>query len=500
MLKIDVAHDSGKEAILWAEPGQSFLHLLFEARLGRGRFFCAGAGLCGKCRLRFTDHPPAPCTEDLARFDAHELAQGWRLGCKHVVLQACRIEIPGLDPSVPNTPKGDKLAVDIGTTRIKWAVQTGDESSPEQGMPNPQMGVGSEIMSRLRYALSSDAARDQVRQSVLELLTGFVRQSGAAEWAVAGNSVMIALLLGLPLEGLAYAPYRLPWGGGEIVRLDPDLPPLYVPPLIAPFVGADISAGLAYIVSNDPEYPFVLADMGTNGEFVLARDPNHFYACSVPMGPAIEGVGLCCGEVAGVDVLSRVSIGPQGLSWNETGLVGISGSGYVSLLAVLRRIGLVGEDGHFQASPAMPLAARISSRIQRHSMGRILGLTEGVFLAERDIEEFLKAKSGVNVALNTLVERAGLAEEDVAQVYLAGALGKHMDPDDLITLGFLPERWREKIRVAGNTSLAGTLLALRSAEAQSWLACLPGRVVVHNLLEQRDFNSRFVRAMRFSWV
>lgn len=499
MLKIEIVHESGPAAILWARPGQSILHLLFEARVGRGRYFCAGAGLCGKCRVRFVDHPPLPCAEDLTRLEERELALGWRLACKHVALEACRIEIPGFALSVPSTPRGEGLAVDIGTTRIKWAVQTGDEPSPEQAMPNPQMGVGSEIMSRLRYALSSDAARDQLRQSVLELLAGFVRQSGASEWAVAGNSTMISLLLGLPLNGLAHAPYSLPWGGGDVVRLDPALPPLYVPPLIAPFIGADISAGLACIVSCAPKYPFVLADLGTNGEFILAHDPNHFYACSVPMGPAIEGVGLCCGSVAGADVLSRVSIDPQGLCWEETLITGISGSGYVSLLAALRRIGLVDEEGHFQAT-SMPLVARIAARIHHHPMGRILDLVDGVFLAERDIEEFLKAKSGVNVALNALLTRAGLVEEDVVQVYLAGALGEHLDPGDLITLGFLPERWREKIRVVGNTSLAGTLLALRSAETRSWLAGLPGRVVVDNLVERQDFGARFVQAMRFAWI
>lgn len=148
----------------------------------------------------------------------------------------------------------------------------------------------------------------------------------------------------------------------------------------------------------------------------------------------------------------------------------------------------------------MTLGARIAARIQQHPLGRILALVDGVFLAERDIEEFLKAKSGVNVALKALLGRAGLAEEDVAQVYLAGALGEHLDTGDLITLGLLPERWREKIRVVGNTALSGTLLALRSAETRSWLAGLPGRVVVDNLVERQDFGARFVQAMRFSWI
>ncbi len=365
-------------------------------------------------------------------------------------------------------------------------------------MVNPQMGAGSEIMSRLRYALSGDVARASLRQSVVAVLQDLVRISGASSLAVAGNSTMISLLLDMPLIGLAFSPYSLPWLGGQMVVLDPALPPAYVPPLLGPFIGADISAGLAYISTLKPEYPFLLADLGTNGEFVVALDPDHYYACSVPMGPAIEGVGLCCGSVAGQQVLSRVSLGPKGLQWAGGPLQGISGTGYASVLALLRRLGIVDEAGHFQ-TPSMPLASRIATRIQDHPLGRIFALEEDVFVAERDIEEFLKAKAGVNVALRALVRSAGVTEGDLARIYLAGALGEHVDPGDLITLGFLSEIWREKIEVIGNSSLAGTLLALEDDGIRNWLATLSERVSVLGLVEQEDFGPMFLQAMRFAW-
>lgn len=499
MLKV-VIHQAGAiAATAQAKPGQSFLHLLFETGISRGRELCAGTGLCGKCRIRFLDSPPAPCTDDQARLDAEELAHGWRLACKHVVLESCGIEVPDFAPVTLAGSRGESLAVDIGTTRIKWSLSSKAGHSPEFATINPQMGVGSEVMSRLRYALSSDSARAHLRQSVIRVLGDLVRRSGAVSLAVCGNSTMIATLLDVPLGGLAYAPYSLPWQGGETVSIDGDLPAAYIPPLLSPFIGADISAGLAHISTLEPEYPFLLADLGTNGEFVLALDAEHFFACSVPMGPAIEGVGLCCGTTAGERVLSRVALGPSGLQWVGTPLSGISGTGYASILALLRRLGVVDEAGHFQAA-TMPLARKISERIRTHRLGRILDLEPGVFVAERDIEEFLKAKAGVNVALRSLVRRAGLLEGDVARIYLAGALGEHADPSDLITLGFLPEAWREKIEVAGNTALAGTVLALEREDIRVWLACLPGRVVVEGLVEREDFGSAFMQAMRFAWV
>ena len=483
----------------WAKSGQPFLHLLFEAKIGRGRELCAGAGLCGKCRVRFQNFPPEPCADDRARLTEGELADGWRLACKHVVTQSCIIEVPVSEQPLNAGSQGEGLAVDIGTTRIKWALSSKTGRSPEFAMVNPQMGVGSEVMSRLRYALSSETARNHLRQSVVGVLTDLMLESGAASLAVSGNSTMIATLLDVPLHGLAYAPYSLPWRGGASVRIDAGLPSAYIPPLLGPFIGADISAGLASISTREPAFPFLLADLGTNGEFVLGLDAEHFYACSVPMGPAIEGVGLCCGAMAGAHVLSRVALGPSGLSWSGTPLTGISGTGYIAVLAALRGLGLIDVEGHFQA-PAMPLARNVAECVHDHRLGRIFELEPQVFVAERDIEEFLKAKAGVNVALRSLVRSAGLVEQDVRQVYLAGALGEHAQPDHLFTLGFLPEAWREKMEVVGNTSLAGTLLALERADIRAWLDLLPERVVVENLVDKKGFGEEFMRAMRFAWV
>ena len=498
MLNVDVVLDSGEVVPVSARQGQSLLHVLFEAGLGRGRPLCAGSGLCGKCAVRFVSHAPVPSADDGQRLTEDDIATGWRLSCRHMVTGDCRIELPGRAPDVVGGDGGDGLAVDIGTTRIKWSVLTGDCSGPEKAVFNPQLAVGSEVMSRLRYALSSDVARRHLRQSVLDVLRDRVTESGAREMAVAANSTMISLLLDVSLEGLAYAPYGLAWHGGETVLLEPELPPAYIPPLLGPFIGADVSAGLAYIDSLKPSYPYILADLGTNGEFVLAVDESRYLACSVPMGPAIEGVGLCCGSAAGEGILSRAAIGPGGLVLGGRGLKGISGTGYVSLLAMLLRVGVIDAEGHFREG-TMPLARKVHERVREHRLGRVLGLEGDVFLAERDIEEFLKAKAGVDVGLKTLLRRAGLAEGAVRTVYLAGALGEHVEPDDLISLGFLPEIWRGRVLAAGNTSLRGTILALRDVGARRWLAELPRRVSVESLVDGENFGAAFLQAMRFGW-
>lgn len=475
--------------------GTPLLHALFESGSTAGRPLCAGAGLCGKCRVRFLDSAPPSLPEEEQRLAREDLAAGWRLACRHEVLLPCRIEILPEEDQPFHAVTGHGLAVDLGTTRIKWTV-TGH--GVEHALVNPQMGAGSEVMSRLRYALSSEHGATVLRESVLAVLTDLVRETGASALAVAGNSVMISLLVQAPLTGLAFAPYHLSWFGGRTVHLSSHLPDAYIPPLLAPFVGADISAGLA-AMRHIPR-PFLLVDLGTNGEFVLALENSTFLVTSVPMGPAIEGVGLCCGAMAGPQVLTRVWADPRGLSWQaEEPVEGISGSGYASLLATLLRLGVLSPDGHFQVG-TMPLARKVSARVTQRPEGQALMLTDQVFLAARDIEEFLKVKAGVNCAVNALLKRAELRMQDLKGVYLAGALGEHMDAEDLCRLGFFSESAREIIQLAGNTALAGTLLALEDEAVRDWLAQLPSQVIVENLVERDNFADAFVRAMRFEWV
>lgn len=481
--------------------GQLFLHVLFEHGLTSGKAVCAGIGLCGRCRVRFATHPPDPCGDDVLRLGATAVSEGWRLACRHAASVPCRIEIPG-DAHIASLPvvTGEALAVDIGTTRIKWAVTTGGIRGEEHAVANPQMGAGSEVMARLRYALASPSSAEHLRSVVVDIIRAIAARTNARRLAVSGNTTMIALLVGAPVAHLAVAPYAAPLLGGECLAVADDLPPAYVPPLLGPFIGADISAGLGYLRAlPDVAYPFLLADLGTNGEFVLAVDEQNFVAASVPMGPAIEGVGLCCGAPAGPGVGTRCVLVPTGLVWDAAPLAAISGTGVISLLAILRQVGLLDMDGHFIPART-PLGRRLEASVRDHPVGRVFRLDGEVFLAERDVEEFLKVKAGVNAAVASLLDTAGLTPTAVRKVYLAGALGEYADPRDLFSLGLLPRVYEGRVAVAGNTSLAGALKSLEEPAFRTALSDLASRVRVVDLVDQPGFASFFMRAMRFEWI
>ncbi|MBA4356146.1 MAG: ASKHA domain-containing protein [Humidesulfovibrio sp.] len=504
------------------------------AGLWDGAPLCAGLGKCGLCRVRYISAPPAPRAEELRRLGAEAVAQGWRLSCLHPA-QACDIELP--EPKRSARPRASAsgaaaagalfLAVDLGTTSVHWAAisQTGETLSSGQGL-NPQLGLGSEVMSRLAYAAHPGGAAVLARL-VVERLRALVAGAEAAHGAkvsllcVAGNSVMTHLLLGLPVDGLAHAPYHLDYAGGDERRiattpsagLADDLPGVLIPPLLAPFVGADISAGLAALNfatdsknGGPPAYPYLLADLGTNGEFVLALAPDEYLLASVPMGPALEGVGLRHGRIAAPGAVRAFALTPVGLRpeyverpplpgpHGDIEDAGITGVGYLSLAATLLRARVLDESGRFVV-PATPLGKRLAKGLVSLDGEQALDLGGGLLLPASDVEELVKVKAAFNLALSRLLAEADLSPGALQSVHLAGAMGEHVDAADLACLGFLPDVLTGRVRRAGNTSLSGARLLLTRPEAWDWVRGLPAKCRVLDLASEPGFGSLYLQRM-----
>jgi len=515
-----LTHDS-QELSLPTDPRLTLAQAVFLARtdgagLWDGVPLCAGLGKCGLCRVRFLSAPPPSLPEEARRLGEAALAEGWRLSCLHPAT-ACHIVLPEpkrsgrphVQPGAARPAQGEvALAVDLGTTSIHWAALAGGATLSSGQELNPQMGLGSEVMSRLGFAARPGGA-ETLQSLVLDRLRGLVRGVEAetgqpvARLCVAGNSAMTYLLLGLPTPGLARAPYRLDYAGGDDRTIAPYLPETRIPPLLAPFVGADLSAGLAAITfaPESPQYPFLLADLGTNGEFVLALSPSEYLLASVPMGPALEGVGLRHGRTAAPGAVRAFTLAPAGLrpeyierapATDEDG--GITGVGYLSLVAALLRAGVLDESGRFVV-PATPLGQRLAKGISHIDGEAVLDLGAGHTLPASDVEELVKVKAAFNLALSRLLAESGLPAGALACVHLAGAMGEHVDARDLATLGFLPEVLAERLVRAGNTSLKGAALLLHSAEAWDWVRALPGKCRALDLTADPGFGSLYVERM-----
>lgn len=469
---------------------------------------CSGLGRCGRCRVRYPETAPDPTPEDTAVLAPEEVAAGWRLGCRHPAEPGAVLEIPaeprGSRPPIPETRVVLALACDLGTTSLQWsALDQAGCIVAQGGELNPQLGAGAEVMSRLAHAASPGGA-EQMRGLVLDALrracSGLPGRVGSL--AVAGNPAMTLLLLGRSTAGLAAAPYRLDYPGGIWEELAHDLPAAYILPQLAPFVGGDISAGLAALClgREAPAPPWVLADLGTNGEFALVL-PDRVLLASVPLGPALEGVGMRFGRLAEPGAAAAFLLAPGGLAPvrlpGGPDVPGITGTGYLSLLARLRSLEILDEAGRFVPG-ATPLARRVAAALGSRGGEPCLGLPGGMHLLARDVEELLKVKAAFDLALSRLLAEAGLAARDLTAVCLAGALGRHASPMDLEALGFLPPGLGEKVRAVGNTSLMGAVRMLLDREARAWVEALPGRCRLLELNADPGFQAAYLARMRFA--
>lgn len=513
-MTVQVTDSAGRTVQLPADGNRTLAQVVYLSGDFEAPALCSGVGRCGRCRMRFMDGAPGPTAEDTTIFPAGEIAEGWRLGCRHAALPGTRIFVPAAPAGAVTAtqPEGPELllAVDLGTTSVHWRALDSEGNTVASGDGlNPQMGAGSEVMSRLAFAATKGGGQ-LLRAAVLDRLRCIVASlpGRAVRIAVAGNPAMTLLLLGLPTTGLAAAPYTLDERGGRVAELGDGLPATYFPPQLAPFVGGDLSAGLTALEHGPtpPRRPYLLADMGTNGEFILALENGTQLAASVPLGPALEGAGLACGNVAGPGAVSRFRLAPQGLlaecidGGTPTREAGITGAAYLSLLAILVEQGIVSEAGTFQPEGLTPLAARLASLLGKNGEEPCLRLPGGLFLSASDVEEVLKVKAAFDIACSTLLDEAGLTSGALYAVCLAGALGTHAAPRDLETLGFIPAGVRARVHAVGNTSLAGAALLLADPAARGYAESLPAGTRTLDLTGAASFGQAFVARMRFGHV
>lgn len=514
---IDTPHG---EKRLQAMPGDTLARAFFRAGYFVGVPLCAGLGRCGRCRARFLTDPPPPLPAESRRLTAEELEAGWRLVCLHPARGGERLAVADLGPAPAYDRTADMLemtvsgslglAVDLGTTGLAWRlVDLGDGRIAAEGRGvNPQLGAGGEVVSRLAFAME-EGGGNYLRDLVLEVLTQKAALAGPRLTAlcVAGNSAMVSILCDKPLGGLARAPYGLDWLAGETVALGRGLPPAYIPPLLGPFVGADITAGLTVLLGRQPEYPFLLADLGTNAELVLGLAPDRFLAASAPLGPALEGVGLSQGALAGPGVAVSFELTPTGIMpilFNGEPAVGptggIAGPGYLALAARLGEQGVLDTDGRFAQTPApTPLGARLGRQVVREG-GEAYFEAAGYRLYASDVEELLKVKAACNLAISALLHAAGLTTAQLASVYLAGAFGAKVAPTDLESLGFFPPGLSSRTHVVGNLSLEGATLFLIDPNARVRAGSLPERTTIVPLVTGGDASDSFIRRMVFTYV
>jgi uncharacterized 2Fe-2S/4Fe-4S cluster protein (DUF4445 family) len=113
-------------------------------------------------------------------------------------------------------------------------------------------------------------------------------------------------------------------------------------------------------------------------------------------------------------------------------------------------------------------------------------------IGEVDVALLLQAKAAIGAGIEILLETAGIRAADLGRVYLAGGFGMHLNVAHAIAIGLLPGFHEEQVRVVGNTSLAGALLALVDRTTLDEMENLRTQMKVIELNLAADFEDRYI--------
>lgn len=376
------------------------------------------------------------------------------------------------------------IAVDLGTTKLAAYLvnlATG-ETLAASGAPNPQIGYGEDVISRLVFTRrNEDGAQKMaglIRAELDDLIGQLVAEAGAlreqvADISIVGNTAMTHLLLELPVAQLAAAPYVAATNAPlDVSARDLGLAAapgaqVHILPCIGGFVGADHVAMILATELYRTEKVAIGIDIGTNTEIALARPGEPFMSSvSCASGPAFEGAHISDGMRAAAGAIEAVRLTDTSIrlkTIDEMPAVGLCGSGIVDALAELYRWRLINRQGRFDRSHPRVREGRHGPEVLLVPASES-GSGRDVVVTQKDVNEIQLAKGAIRAGLDILLDVTGTAPEEVEDVIIAGAFGSYLNIQSALDMGLLPRFPNAVYRQVGNAAVLGAKRVLISRE------------------------------------
>jgi len=211
------------------------------------------------------------------------------------------------------------------------------------------------------------------------------------------------------------------------------------------------------------------------------RTNGQLRCCSVAAGPAFEGAEISRGMPALPGAIDRVWQEDGRLLWHAlpgTPVRGICGTGLVSALRAFLELGLLDETGAI-AGPALQLTG------------------SAVIITQRDVRRLQLVKAAVAAGIVTMLAEAGLGEDQIGRLWLAGGFGSYLDPGDAAAIGMIPAGLAARAKAGGNLALRGAEMLLFSQELRGEARKLANETSEIHLANHRIFQDAFIDEMSF---
>ena len=411
------------------------------------------------------------------------------------------------------------LAVDIGTTKIAGYLvdlESG-KTLASKGLMNPQISYGEDVVSRIAAASRSPEGAVQLQK----LLTDGLSQMAAdlcaevqaspediVEAVVVGNTAIHHLFLRLPVRQLGQAPYvPAVRAGVDVKARDLGLriaPGAYVHllPNVAGYVGADHVAMLLATNLAHLDGVRIAIDIGTNTEICL-NSHGKLTSVSCASGPAFEGAHIKYGMRAAPGAIEHLRLSGEKLEYQTIGgaaPVGVCGSGLLDTVAQLRLNGILDRHGRMGEHSRVRMNHELTVPMPEFVIvpeTERAGL-EAITISQHDVRVLQLAKAAIRLGIEVLLESAGLKDEDIDQIIVAGAFGTFIDVESAVRIGMFPGIPLERYVQVGNAAGTGARLALISASQRAEAKRIAEIDHYIELASVPGFNRKFAEATFFA--
>jgi len=397
-------------------------------------------------------------------------------------------------------------AVDLGTTRIALYLidmLTGMPCAID-GIINPQITFGEDVMSRISFAMQHGAA--ELSKAVIEGLNQLIRRMCPAphrivEMVIAGNTAMHHLMLDLPVKQLGIAPYVPALCAPLDVKardLGFDTAPgayVHLVPNVAGFIGGDHVAMILATGIHKTSRTVLGIDIGTNTEIVLGH-AGKLFSTSCASGPAFEGGHISCGMQAAAGAIEKVTIRDEVAAFETIGgmpPIGLCGSGILDAIAELFRCGIITKQGRMLDAPGMRALGNkkefVLVPLEKSGAGKDITITQ------QDIHEVQLAKAAIRTGIEALIAEAAISIDDVKEIILTGEFGARINPASGIALGMFPPFQLDTFRHVGNAAGLGAMRILISKFHRALAAETAQRIQYLELMTCPGFHKIFANAL-----
>lgn len=412
--------------------------------------------------------------------------------------------------------QGIGIAFDLGTTTLVGYLCSLEKKEVIDtfSCTNPQVKYGKDVISRVTYMSKGLEYKKEVgnilARSIIEISDSLLKHmvSDLAEGASVEKGEVPLLLVGNPVI----------MGSISFVDFDEDGYTAIRIPNIGDYVGADALSVMTMVDGYRKKNESVLMiDIGTNTEMALMTDEGNV-ATSAAAGPAFEGGNIECGMSAQPGAIDYVGL-TNGVNVNSDIMlhaidsvtpVGICGSGLLSVISLLRRVGLIDESGYMLSKEEAlkeNIPRKIAARIEtitgdingNHATkySRMFKLTDTVFVSLEDVRNVQLAKSAIRSGIEILLDKKKLTISVIDRIYLAGAFGNKIKVEDILDIGMIPEVDVDRIVQSGNLAGLGACEMLLNSGLITRAIDIKNSTLTVSLDREKGFQNEFMKYMSF---